>query len=126
VDLVAPEHVIAGQAFDLSVRVELSPLVTGPVDLVWLLPPGVTRTGGTVAERIETPRRLISRTLTLVTDSIPEQDVVVEVGSRGRGYGAHARVSYRFGRPEPLLAAPARGRATTVNGVQLGSAIPLK
>ncbi len=58
--------------------------------------------------------------------AVPDGDLVLVVDAQSPGAGVHARVPYRFGRPEPRVATPTlTGTAVTVGNTNAGPSVQM-
>lgn len=124
VTVQGPVQPVVGE--QATIAVAITRRLAVPLDLKVSVPAGMRVLSGKVAEHIEElGQPTLRRELVVVLDTIPAQDLQVEVTTRGEGYGARAMDAYRFGREAPKLPVPQRGPAIRVNGRDLGQPIDL-
>ena len=119
-----PSSVAAPSEIDLTIRLQRLWTTPDPVVLTVDLPPGALLVSGSTSETIAPTFFAQSRTLRIKLERVPSADLVVRADLGGPAYGAHARATYRFGRPEPKLPQPA-GTVVVIGGRPVGKAIPL-
>jgi len=121
-----PEHVAAGDLFDIKVVVERR-RGDAPITLTVTPPPGTTLVQGQAVEILSGTEASTERTFKVdCKGKVPLQDLLVSAHGSGPGWGVHATGAYRFGRPEPQLArSPRSGAPIVVHGRNLGRGIPL-
>jgi hypothetical protein len=69
----------------------------------------------------------VTETLVLEFDALPTSDATFFVDGESEAMGFHYSIPYRFGRPAPVVEAPAAtGPSVKHNGKDLGPSIPLK
>jgi hypothetical protein len=113
---------------ELELEVVIERRTSDPVSLEIALPAGAELIDGALRETLDQPgRRIVRKLLLRLPNGVPADDVRVIADARGVGYGVRATTAYRFGRPLPKLAQPARGgTASIANGKRLGKPIPLQ
>lgn len=112
--LALTAHIERGANFDRPLRVVVrvpagARAEHGPLEFD--LPPSPT-------PRVDTVEYVFALT------TVPASDLVLVADARGTGWGAHAEVPYRFGRPETAVQGPAaEGLRVVVGGIDLGPAV---
>jgi hypothetical protein len=128
-ELRGPSSPRAYSALRLQLELDRRIPVHADVTIDVRLPKGVTLAGGP-------PQRALARNLRaqrdalvfdLTVSAIPREDLVVVIDARGQGFGYHAELPYRFGRPEPVPVGPrADGRELRVAGKSFGRSVPVR
>ena len=117
----------ASGSLALTARIERGANFDRPLRMVVRVPAGARADRGPLELDLPpspTPRvDTVEYVLALAT--VPAADLVLVADARGTGWGAHAEVPYRFGRPEPAVQGPAaEGLRVVVGGIDLGPAVP--
>jgi hypothetical protein len=122
--LLGPEQVSAGQDIDLTAEIEQF-VGSSPVSIELQLPAGARLVSGAQTELLPPGNAKLVRHYLVHLDTVPDSDLELVAGTRTASFGARARSSYRFGRPEPRFTDPPRGKPLTVNGHDVGTPIEL-
>jgi hypothetical protein len=125
--LLGPERVQAGQ--DIEVTAEVEQLVGwhAQVSLSLELPEGARLLSGETSELLPNGNGKLVRRFVVHLDRVPESDILAVASTQGASFGARAKSSYRFGRPEPRFTEPERARKSlTVGGKDVGRPIRLR
>jgi hypothetical protein len=127
VKLLGPEQVSAGQDIEVVAEVDQFVGSNASVQLHLQLPAGAHLVSGTETEQLPAGNGKLTRRFTVHLDSVPTTDIEAVATTSNASFGAHAKSTYRFGRPEPRLAEPARAaNPIVVSGRNLGNPIKLK
>jgi hypothetical protein len=127
VKLLGPEQVQAGQ--DIEVTAEVEQLVGwhAEVRLSLELPAGARLVSGETSELLPNGNGTLVRRFVVHLDRVPETDILAVASTQSQSFGARAKSSYRFGRPEPRFAEPERApKPLTVGGKDVGRPIQLR
>lgn len=125
--LQGPSQVEAGQDIELTAVVERNTGAEQPVSLELVLPPGARLVSGQTRELLPGGNGPLLRTFVVHLDQLPERDIELVASAGNQAFGARARGAYRYGRPEPRLAEPARSPNDLMyGGRSLGRPIELK
>lgn len=111
-----PSQVAPQSAVEITLRIARIDLTSAPMTLKVRLPPGARLIRGLEVETIvdeRSPR--IERTFHLQIGSVPHEDVSFELLQGVGQLVTRAEAVYRFGRPEPKLAVPLRGKPLRLN-----------
>jgi hypothetical protein len=119
-----PSRVTAPSEIELTIVLHRLWDTPDPVVLTVDLPPGARLISGATSETLAPSSQPRARSLRIELERVPSADLVVRADLGGRGYGAHSRAVYRFGRPEPKPANPA-GSVVVIGGRPVGKVIPL-
>ncbi len=119
-----PASVTAPSEIELAIVLDRVWNTRDPVVLRVDLPPGALLVSGSPSETLAPSSHPHTRSLRIKLERVPSADLVVRADLEGRGYGAHARAVYRFGRPEPKLTRPASS-VVVIGGRPVGKVIPL-
>ncbi|MDO9017152.1 MAG: hypothetical protein Q8S73_12275 [Deltaproteobacteria bacterium] len=96
---------------------------------VWVeAPDGVTQTRGPRQYTVGPARAgsVHETEMEFAVDALPASDLVLVVDAQSPGAGFHARVPYRFGRPEPTVATPTlTGTPVTVGHTSAGPSVQM-
>jgi hypothetical protein len=114
---------------DLDLTITLDRVAPGAATRLSVeLPPGATLVSGLQVQDVPGDSTHAERSLRVhLAGNIPASDIHIVADTAGTGYGAHATTAYRFGRPDPVLAQPARtGAPVLVHGSNLGKPIELQ
>ena len=113
----------------LVARVEYLSTVPAPLEITLRLPAGTTLLRGSTRWVLppSSPGSIHDTELLLAFATLPTDDLVLVVTLEREGYGLHAEVPYRFGRPEPRRPVPvAEGPSVRLGGRNLGPSVPLR
>jgi len=127
VKLLGPAQVSAGQDIEVVAEVDQFVGTGAAVQLHLQLPPGAHLVSGSESELLPAGNGKLTRRFVIHLDSVPATDIEAVATTNNTSFGARAQSTYRFGRPEPRLAEPARATSPiTVSGKNLGKPIQLK
>jgi hypothetical protein len=128
VQVSGPPQVTPGTTIEVRAEIERSWAAVHPLQLDVQVPQGVRLVSGAPKESLnDAAATRFERSWLLHVDAVPGGDFVVVVDWQTSGAGFHAAIPYRFGRPEPKLAAPKSLGPEIVlpNGVSLGQPIQM-
>jgi hypothetical protein len=127
IQLVGPEQVVAGQDIEVVARVERRAGTDAAVALQLELPEGARLVSGDPTEVLPAGNGVVERRFVVHLDRVPSTDIQVVAQTSTTSFGARAKSTYRFGRPEPRFAEPPRGgKDLKVGGRDVGKPIRLQ
>jgi hypothetical protein len=127
VKLLGPEQVSAGQDIEVVAEVDQFVGSNAAVQLHLELPEGAHLVSGNESELLPTGNGKLTRRFVVHLDKVPTTDIEVFATTSSNSFGARAKSAYRFGRPEPRFAEPARAASPlVVSGRNLGTPVQLK
>ncbi len=127
VKLLGPDQVSAGQDIEVVAEVDQFVGSNAGVQLHLQLPEGAHLVSGSETEQLPSGNGKLTRKFVVHLDKVPTTDIEAFATTKNYSFGARAKSVYRFGRPEPRLAEPARAASPlVVSGKNLGQPIQLK
>lgn len=127
VTLNGPEQPAIGQDIEVVAQVDQTLGQGRNLSLELQLPPGARLVAGKTSELVAVGQGKLERRFVVHLDDMPKGDIEVVASTNQRSFGARAKGSYRFGRPEPRLPAPKRAaQPVYVSGRNVGHPIELR
>jgi hypothetical protein len=127
VSLHGPDQAAAGQDITLVAEIDQTLGQGRDLSLELRLPPGARLVSGKASELVSAVPGKLERRFVVHLDGVPADDIELVASTNQRSFGARAKSSYRFGRPEPRL--PELQRAAQplyVGGRNVGHPIELR
>ena len=127
VTLSGPDQPAIGQDIEVVAQIDQTLGQGRDVSLELRLPPGARLVSGKTSELVSVGQGKLERRFVVHLDDMPKGDIDVVASTNQRSFGARAKGSYRFGRPEPRLPAPKRAaQPLSVSGRNVGHPVELR